>query len=173
MWGRLVGLTYWLLYDLILSLCICSNHAVCWLLLAGLVCYIFTVSVMINFLGASCSLKEPSFASASLNRAASCLIQLSLLHYFTCFISHILPFILNVISHFVLFSPTNLTESDVSVLQWFIGKYELFIWSSMLLRTAALAPRSNKLAPFFLTVRHVLHVLYVCTCIDYTLTMLI
>lgn len=139
----MVGLTYWLLYDLILSLHICSNHTVCWLLLAGLVCYIFTVSVMINFLGASCSLKEPSFTLASLNRTASCRIQLSLLYYFTCFISHILPFILIVISHFVLFSPPNLTESDVPVLQWFVGKYELFIWSSMLLRTFQQLPQGE------------------------------
>lgn len=144
--GFWAGVTYWLLcilYDWIMSLRICWNHTVCWLLLADLVCYIFTVSVMINFLGAPCSLKELSFTSASLNRyrelphtAQSTLLFL-LLH---------LPY----------FKFWFLPEPDVPVLQWWFGKYELFILISMLLMSSQ---HSNGCFTSSC----------VCTCIDYTL----
>lgn len=161
MWGHLVGLTYWLLYDLILSLCICSNHTVGWLLLAGLVCYIFTVSVIINFLAASCSLKELSFTSASLNRAASCLIQLSLLHYFIYIIFY-LSFCSLFLTLFCFLPQISLSQMCLFCSGSLVSmNFYMKFYVAQNIPTAALALCSNKLAQVFLTVRHVLHVWYV------------
>lgn len=103
---RLLSLNYFSAsYDLILFLRVrgCSYHAVWGLLLAGLVSYIFTVSIMINFLGASGSLKEPSFKSATLNRDTSAsycsfhfLFHLLYLPYFNFHSSLYFWFILSV-----------------------------------------------------------------------------
>lgn len=63
LWGRTVSLI-----DFSVIVSGCSNTAICWLLWGGLVRYIFTVCVMINFLLPPCSLKQLSFKSPPLLR---------------------------------------------------------------------------------------------------------
>ncbi len=66
------GVSYWLLsilydfYPVLMCMWVLKQIAICWLLWAGWVCYIFTVSVMINFFSPPHSLKQPSVLTRSL-----------------------------------------------------------------------------------------------------------
>lgn len=117
--------------------CGCSNNAICWLLWAGLVCYIFTVSVMINFLSPPCSLKQPSFTSPPLHRdrllsqpAHALLLKAHLLNVsLSCSLFIYLNYFSSHYHLVFLFSAflTFLTEWNVPLLQHLLGEYELFI----------------------------------------------
>lgn len=69
---RLDGISFWLLsilydfYPILVCLWVFKHNAICWLLWAGWFCYIFTVSVMINFFSPPHSLKQRSFTSPPL-----------------------------------------------------------------------------------------------------------
>lgn len=115
----------------------CSSNAICWLLWAGLVCYIFTVSVMINFLR---SLKQHIFKSTitkTQTSASACSLSSFKSWTTKCFSSLFTMFeLLFLTLSFDLFFVFPLflkflTEWNVPLLLYLLGEYELFIYISM------------------------------------------